>query len=136
MSERIADDLVAFGGQLADASGGVVKRYFRTGFGIETKSDKSSVTIVDREAEATIRKLIAARYPDHGVIGEEYGADRSEVEYVWILDPIDGTKSFITGRPTFGMLIALVRHGRPVLGVIDHPVLGLGERWIGAAGHA
>jgi histidinol phosphatase-like enzyme (inositol monophosphatase family) len=135
MSERIPDDLVAFAGQLADASGGVVKRYFRTGFGIETKSDKSPVTIADREAEATIRKLIAARYPDHGVIGEEYGADRPDAEHVWILDPIDGTKSFITGRPTFGTLIALARHGRPVLGVIDHPALGLGERWIGAAGH-
>jgi len=129
---RVPDDLVAFAGRLADASGGIAKRYFRSGVGIETKPDKSPVTLADREAEAAIRKLIGERYPAHGVVGEEHGADRRDAEFVWILDPIDGTKSFITGRPTFGTLIALLQQGRPVLGVIDHPALG--ERWIGASG--
>ena len=130
---RVPDDLVAFAGRLADASGAIAKRYFRSGVGIETKPDTSPVTLADREAEAAIRKLIGERCPDHGVIGEEHGADRRDAEFVWVLDPIDGTKSFITGRPTFGTLIALLQQGRPVLGVIDHPALG--ERWVGATGH-
>jgi histidinol phosphatase-like enzyme (inositol monophosphatase family) len=133
MIQGLPDDLIAFAGRLADASGGIARRYFRSGLGIEIKPDKSPVTAADREAEAEIRTLIGAQYAAHGVIGEEYGADRPEAEFVWILDPIDGTKSFITGRPTFGTLIALLRQGRPVLGVIDHPALG--ERWLGAAGH-
>lgn len=129
---RIDDDLIAFAGRLADASGVIARRYFRSGLGVEFKADNSPVTQADREAESEIRKLIAAQYPAHGVIGEEHGRDRPDAELVWILDPIDGTKSFITGRPTFGTLIALLRQGRPVLGVIDHPALG--ERWVGAAG--
>ncbi len=129
----VPEALVAFAGRLADASGTIARRYFRSGVGIEIKPDRSPVTVADREAEAAIRKLIAAQHPDHGVIGEEHGADRPDAEFVWILDPIDGTKSFITGRPMFGTLIALLRQGRPVLGVIDHPALG--ERWVGAAGH-
>jgi histidinol phosphatase-like enzyme (inositol monophosphatase family) len=130
---RVSDDLVTFAGRLADASGAIAKRYFRSGVGIETKPDKSPVTLADREGEAAIRKLIAQSYPAHGVVGEEHGTDRRDAEFVWILDPIDGTKSFITGRPTFGTLIALLQRGRPVLGVIDHPALG--ERWVGASGH-
>jgi histidinol phosphatase-like enzyme (inositol monophosphatase family) len=133
MSPFLSDDLIAFAGRLADASGAIAKRYFRSGLGIEFKADRSPVTMADREAETAIRRLIAAAYPAHGIIGEEHGRERPEAEFVWILDPIDGTKSFITGRPTFGTLIALLRYGRPVLGVIDHPALG--ERWIGAAGH-
>ncbi|MGH6959684.1 MAG: histidinol-phosphatase [Dongiaceae bacterium] len=129
----LPDDLVAFAGRLADASGAIARRYFRSGVGIEIKPDRSPVTVADKEAEAAIRKLIAAADPTHGVIGEEYGPDRPDAEFVWILDPIDGTKSFITGRPMFGTLIALLQDGRPVLGVIDHPALG--ERWVGAAGH-
>lgn len=79
-----------------------------------------------------MRRLIAARFPDHGIIGEEFGREREDAEFVWVLDPIDGTKSFISGVPLFGTLIALARHGRPILGVIDQPILR--ERWIGAAG--
>jgi histidinol phosphatase-like enzyme (inositol monophosphatase family) len=133
MTAALPDNLLVFAAQLADASGAIAKGYFRSGLGIEFKADRSPVTLADREAEAEIRRLIAAQYPDHGVIGEEHGRDRPEAEFVWILDPIDGTKSFITGRPTFGTLIALLREGRPVLGIIDHPALG--ERWVGAAGH-
>jgi histidinol phosphatase-like enzyme (inositol monophosphatase family) len=132
MTKDPSDEIVAFAGRLADTGGAVAKRYFRSGLGIEYKPDRSPVTAADREAEAAIRRLIAAHYPAHGMIGEEHGRDRPEAEFVWILDPIDGTKSFITGRPTFGTLIALLQQGRPVLGVIDHPALG--ERWIGAAG--
>src|SRR5947209_17657477 len=79
-----------------------------------------------------MRRLITARFPDHGIIGEEYGREREAAEFVWVLDPIDGTKSFISGVPLFGTLIALARDGRPILGIIDQPILR--ERWIGAAG--
>jgi histidinol-phosphatase len=131
--QPLSDELVALAGRLADASGAIARRYFRSGVGPEIKPDNSPVTIADREAEAAIRKLIGESHPDHGVIGEEYGADRPDAEFVWVLDPIDGTKSFITGRPLFGTLIALCRAGRPILGVVDHPALN--ERWIGASGH-
>src|SRR5256885_15372646 len=79
-----------------------------------------------------MRRLIAARFPEQGIIGEEYGPERADAEFVWVLDPIDGTKSFISGVPLYGTLIALARHGRPILGVIDQPISR--ERWIGAAG--
>jgi histidinol phosphatase-like enzyme (inositol monophosphatase family) len=118
--------------RLADASGAIARRYFRTKVAIDDKPDQSPVTIADREAEAAMRTLIADTFPDHGVIGEEHGSDRPDASHVWVLDPIDGTKSFITGRPLFGALIALCRDGRPIVGVIDCPALG--ERWIGAAG--
>src|SRR3954470_8011328 len=118
--------------RLADCAGEIQRRYFRTPVSVETKSNASPVTIADREAEAAMRDLIAAGYPGHGVLGEEYGSDRVDAEFVWVLDPIDGTKSFITGRPLFGTLIALTRAGRPVVGVIDMPALG--ERFAGAVG--
>jgi histidinol phosphatase-like enzyme (inositol monophosphatase family) len=133
--KRVPDDMVEFAGRLADESGAIVRRYFRSGVGFDLKLDSSPVTVADRQAEAAIRRLIDAAYPDHGVIGEEYGADRPEADFVWVLDPIDGTKSFVTGRPLFGTLIALTHERRPLLGVIDHPALGFGERWVGALGH-
>jgi inositol-phosphate phosphatase/L-galactose 1-phosphate phosphatase/histidinol-phosphatase len=133
MTEICPEALIALAGRLADASGAIVRRHFRSGVAIEIKSDQSPVTIADREAEAEIRRLIGEACPTHGVIGEEYGADRPDAEHVWVLDPIDGTKSFITGRPLFGTLIALLRDGSPILGVIDHPALG--ERWLGASGY-
>ena len=126
------DELIAFAARLADAAGAVVRSYFRAELAVEDKADRTPVTLADREAEATIRRLIEAEHPDHGVVGEEHGADRPEAEHVWVLDPIDGTKRFITGNPLFGTLIALLRRGAPVLGVIDMPALG--ERWIGAEG--
>ena len=118
---------------LAAASREVVVRHFRTGLDVESKSDESPVTVADRETEAALRQVLAERHPDHGIVGEEHGTERADAEYVWILDPIDGTKSFITGSPLFGTLIALQREGRPILGVIDMPMLG--ERWLGAHGH-
>jgi histidinol phosphatase-like enzyme (inositol monophosphatase family) len=118
--------------RLAEASGAVIRRHFRTGLDADDKADQSPVTRADREAEAAMRALLAAHAPGHGVIGEELGRERADAELVWVLDPIDGTKAFLTGKPLFGTLIALLHHGRPVLGVIDQPVLR--ERWVGAAG--
>ncbi len=126
-------EFLALAERLAEASGKIVRRYFRTGVEIITKSDSSPVTIADRETEAALRQMVKLAYPDHGLMGEEFPPERADAEFVWIFDPIDGTKSFITGRPFFGTLIALLHQGKPILGVIDHPALG--ERWIGAAGH-
>lgn len=120
--------------RLADRAGEIQRRYFRTPVSVETKPDASPVTIADREAEAAMRELIASAFPGHGILGEEHGTERVDAEFVWVLDPIDGTKSFITGRPLFGTLIALAHAGRPVLGVIDQAILR--ERWVGMAGEA
>jgi inositol-phosphate phosphatase / L-galactose 1-phosphate phosphatase / histidinol-phosphatase len=125
-------EFVSLAERLADASGEVVRRYFRKPIEIITKADASPVTIADREAETLLRQMVRLAYPTHGLIGEEFPAEGPDAEYVWVFDPIDGTKSFITGRPLFGTLIALLHHGRPILGVIDSPAMG--ERWIGAAG--
>jgi len=125
-------EFLALAERLAEASGKIVRRYFRTSVEIITKADASPVTIADRETETALRQMVKLAYPDHGLLGEEFPAERADAEFVWIFDPIDGTKSFITGRPLFGTLIALLHRGRPILGIIDHPALG--ERWIGAAG--
>jgi inositol-phosphate phosphatase/L-galactose 1-phosphate phosphatase/histidinol-phosphatase len=120
--------------RLAEAARGIVLPYFRAPLDVERKADDSPVTAADRDAEAAMRAMIAAAFPEHGVVGEEFGAERVEAEFVWILDPIDGTKRFITGHTQFGTLIALLHRGEPILGVIDMPVLE--ERWTGAAGQA
>jgi inositol-phosphate phosphatase / L-galactose 1-phosphate phosphatase / histidinol-phosphatase len=133
MSDPCSSDLIALAHRLADASGPVISSYFRQPLHVDDKSDASPVTAADREAEQAIRSILADARPDDGIIGEEFGDTNTDAEFVWVIDPIDGTKSFITGRPIFGTLIALVQNGVPVLGVIDQPVNG--ERWIGAAGH-
>ena len=125
-------ELQTFAQQLADAAAAIVRRHYRSPVTVETKPDASPVTIADREAERAMRELIRARYPDHGIEGEEFGAEGEGAELVWHLDPIDGTKSFITGRPLFGTLVGLSRAGRPLLGVIDQCILR--ERWLGLAG--
>jgi inositol-phosphate phosphatase / L-galactose 1-phosphate phosphatase / histidinol-phosphatase len=121
---------IALAERLADAGGAIARRYFRTRVAIDDKADLSPVTIADREAEATMRDMIIKALPDHGVVGEEHGSHNSGASHVWVLDPIDGTRSFVTGRPMFGSLIALCRDGRPILGIIDCPAMD--ERWIGA----
>ena len=126
-------EFIGFAGQLADAAHDIVLAYFRQDLDIEQKSDATPVTLADREAEARMRAMIAGAYPAHGVVGEEQAPSDTGAEYVWVLDPIDGTKRFITGNPQFGTLIGLLHHGRPVLGVIAMPAMG--ERWTGAAGH-
>jgi inositol-phosphate phosphatase / L-galactose 1-phosphate phosphatase / histidinol-phosphatase len=120
-------------GRLADISGPIIARYFRSGIAIADKADASPVTAADREAEAAIRAVLEAECPEHGILGEEHGGQNLDAEFVWVLDPIDGTKAFVTGKPLFGTLIALCQNGSPVLGVIDQPILK--ERWIGAIGH-
>ncbi len=123
---------ITLAGEMADAAGAVARRHFRTALDVHDKPDDTPVTLADREAEAAVRAIIARAHPDHGVVGEEQGDDRADAEYVWVLDPIDGTRKFITGNPLFGTLIALLHEGRPILGIIDMPMLG--ERWTGAAG--
>jgi len=134
MAEPALAALVPFAHRLADVAAAVVGRYYRTAVSVETKADASPVTIADREAERAMRELIRASYPEHGIEGEEIGAERADAELVWHLDPIDGTKSFITGRPLFGTLIGLSRAGVPLLGVIDQCVSG--ERWLGRVGES
>ena len=118
--------------RLADTAGPIAMKYFRGPLDIESKGDSSPVTVADREAEQAVRTLITEAYPDHGILGEELGNDRIDAEYVWAIDPIDGTASFVTGKPLFGNLISLLHHGKPIIGVIDMPALG--ERWVGVEG--
>lgn len=126
--------LVAAAEAAADVAGAVIRPFFRSGVGQELKADQTPVTVADRSAEQAMRAVLAQRFPEHGIQGEEFGTDRPDAPLRWVLDPIDGTKAFITGRTQFGTLIALLDHGRPVLGVIDQPVTG--ERWVGVAGEA
>jgi inositol-phosphate phosphatase/L-galactose 1-phosphate phosphatase/histidinol-phosphatase len=128
------DSHLSLANELADAAGAAIRPYFRTALAVDDKADLSPVTAADRAAEAAMRRLVNARFPDHGIIGEEYGPEREDAEFVWVLDPIDGTKSFISGVPLFGTLIALARHGRSILGIIDQPISR--ERWVGAEGRA
>ncbi len=116
-------ELKEFIGLLADASGKIIRKYFRTELNIESKSDKSPVTIADKNAEEEMRSLIEKNFPEHGILGEEFGEVNPDAEYKWILDPIDGTKSFICGTVTFGTLIALLKNGKPIIGAINQPVL-------------
>lgn len=132
MNNVLPPKSLEFVNQLADRSGEIIRRYFRTPMSVVAKADQSPVSIADREVESALRAQIAQQFPTHGIYGEEFGTEQMEAEYVWVLDPIDGTKSFITGKPLFGTLIALLYQGKPVLGVIDQPFLH--ERWIGATG--
>ncbi len=126
-------ELVAFAHRLADDAAAVHRRYFRRPVPVEVKPDGSPVTAADREAEQAVHELVARHHPDHGVVGEELEPRNPDAEHVWIVDPLDGTKLFLMGRPLFGVLLALAHRGRFVLGLLDQPVLG--ERWLGADGH-
>ncbi len=116
-------DFKLFSKHLAEVSGSVIASYFRSNIQIDSKSDNSPVTIADKSAEELMRNEIMTEFPDHGIIGEEFGTYNDLAEYKWILDPIDGTKSFICGAVTFGTLIALVKNDKPILGVINQPIL-------------
>jgi myo-inositol-1(or 4)-monophosphatase len=119
-----ADVFKPFLRELAEVSGDVICRWFRRkDFGLEFKADDSPVTLADREAEAIMRDRITKRFPGHGILGEEHGTDRVDAEWVWVLDPIDGTKAFATACPLFGTLIGLLHAGKPVLGCIHQPIL-------------
>lgn len=136
MTDRLVQHvqgLVPFVNTLADQARPASLAHFRSpALNIETKDDLSPVTRADRETEAVLRHLIGERFPDHGILGEETGQTEVDRDFVWVLDPIDGTRSFVCGSPLWGTLIALAWRGWPVLGVIDAPALG--ERWVGCVG--
>ena len=127
-----ARDDLDFAQRLADAAGEAIRPFYRAHFDIEAKSDLSPVTQADRAAEGAMRAIIEKERPQDGIIGEEYGTIREDAARIWVLDPIDGTRSFIAGRPIFGTLVAMMQEGWPVLGVIDQPISR--ERWCGMAG--
>ena len=130
-------DLIAFANRLADAGGAVIRPYFRKPITVSHKEGKAAfdpVTEADRGAERAIRDMIARERPDDAILGEEFGETKGKNKYRWVLDPVDGTRAFITGRHEWGSLIALEESGVPVLGILDQPVLG--ERFIGAGSAA
>ena len=126
------DDLIAAAEAAVDAAGVAIRPFYRQSLGVDLKSDASPVTAADRAAEQAMRAVLSQRFPNHGILGEEFGLDRPDARFRWVLDPIDGTRTFITGRPVFGVLTALLDGATPILGVIDQPITN--ERWIGATG--
>jgi myo-inositol-1(or 4)-monophosphatase len=131
MAEPI-DAWLAAGLAAADAAGAVIRPYFRAALPADLKADQSPVTAADRGAEQAMRAELTRLCPDHGILGEEFGLERPDAPLRWVLDPIDGTRAFITGRPVFGTLVALLNGDAPVLGIIDQPITR--ERWVGVAG--
>lgn len=130
-------DFTAFIERLASASGETILPFFRTSLSVDNKSsgrDLDPVTEADRAAEAVMRRMIKESFPQHGIVGEEFGNERADAEYVWVLDPIDGTKSFIAGMPIWGTLIALTHRGVPAYGMMHQPYIG--ERFSGDNGAA
>ncbi len=122
--------------KLADTAADSIMPHFRATLSVESKGAAGfdPVTVADRDAEAAMRRLIKATYPDHGIVGEEHGNERPDAEFVWVLDPIDGTRSFITGLPTWGTLIGLLHRGAPVAGMMAQAFTG--ERFWGDGGNA
>jgi histidinol phosphatase-like enzyme (inositol monophosphatase family) len=134
---QVSDDLIAFANRLADTSGAVIRPLFRQRIDVAHKQgrhDFDPVTEADKGAERAIRELVSRERPDDGVLGEEFPETPGSSGYRWILDPVDGTRAFITGRHEWGSLIALEKDGKPVLGILDQPVLG--ERFVGVNGGA
>ncbi|MYZ47691.1 histidinol-phosphatase [Propylenella binzhouense] len=129
-------DFLPFLHELADAAGRAILPHFRAELAVENKAEAGfdPVTIADRAAEAAMREMISRRFPDHGVIGEEYGPERTDAEFVWVLDPVDGTRAFISGLPLWGVLIGLKRAGEPMLGMVAQPYIG--ERFYGTGSEA
>ena len=130
-------DFAAFIEKLATVSGETILPFFRTSLGVDNKKagrEFDPVTEADRAAEAVMRRLISTNFPQHGIIGEEFGSERADAEYVWVLDPIDGTKAFIGGFPVWGTLIALMHRGQAVFGMMHQPFIG--ERFTGDTGSA
>jgi inositol-phosphate phosphatase/L-galactose 1-phosphate phosphatase/histidinol-phosphatase len=123
---------LAFAEELADGARAILRRSFRAVPDAEYKADATPVTVADREVEAWLRARIGEAFPEHGILGEEHGDERLDAEWVWVLDPIDGTQSFASGSPLFGSLIALTHHGAPVVGALDTPIVA--ERWLATTG--
>jgi len=129
---KIPQQLIKLANKCADASGKIIKKYFRKKIKINLKKDNTPFTKADIEAEKIIRELILKQEPNCGFVGEETGTINMNREYCWVVDPLDGTKSFITGKPSFGTLIGLLKNNKPVLGILNQPILN--ERWVGIAG--
>ena len=132
MNTEALNRFTACGVRAVDASRAMIRQYMGRPFRIEIKDDGSPATSVDQEVEDRMRGIILDAHPDHGILGEERQAHAPDSEFVWAIDPIDGTLPFLAGIPVFGTLLALLHRGRPILGIIDMPMTA--ERWIGAAG--
>lgn len=136
VSKDEAAELLAFADSLADAARGVIMPYFRSALSIENKAERGydPVTEADKGAELVMRRLIEDRFPSHGILGEEHGDREADSPFTWVLDPIDGTRSFVAGLPVWGTLIGLLHDGEPLIGIIDQGFTG--ERFRGSPGHA
>jgi len=132
MTQVLTDDHVSFAGELADVARTLFRNRVDERPDISIKSDDSPVTPMDKQVEHELRKMIRQRFPEHGILGEEHGAENANADHVWVIDPIDGTLAFIAGVPVYGVLIGLAHERKPVLGVIEHPTTG--DRWMG--GHS
>ena len=119
-----------FANKLADEAGIISMEYFRTSLDIENKSDESPVTNADKNTELKLRSMIEKEYPDHGILGEEFDSINPDAEFIWVIDPIDGTKSYLAGHKDFGNLISLTQNKKPIIGIINCPAHD--ERWVGA----
>ena len=118
-----------FANKLADEAGIISMEYFRTSLDIENKSDESPVTNADKNTELKLRSMIEKEYPDHGILGEEFDSINPDAEFIWVIDPIDGTKSYLAGHKDFGNLISLTQNKKPIIGIINCPAHD--ERWVG-----
>lgn len=132
MTDKIASELLSFATGIAEEGRAIINEARRSAPNVDFKADESFVTATDRAVEARLRERIQAAYPEHGILGEEYGSTQLDNEFVWVLDPIDGTAAFVAGIPVYGILIGVARAGRPWLGVVDFPATG--ERLTGIAG--
>ena len=128
----VNQEIVNFANYLADVSGKIIRKYFRQELDEVNKQDQTSVTKADKEVEMALAEEITKKFPDHGIVGEEFGILNNNADYKWIIDPIDGTISFVMGRPIFGTLIALSYKNKPILGIINQPITK--ERWMGFEG--
>ncbi len=128
----IPDKYIQFANKVVDMAGEISLRHFRSGIESDLKLDRSPVTIADKEIEELMASMIKTEFPSHSILGEELGFQEYGEEWCWTIDPIDGTKSFATGNPMYGILLSLLHEGEPVLGISDHPALG--ERWVGITG--
>jgi histidinol phosphatase-like enzyme (inositol monophosphatase family) len=132
MTQLSPQDLLQAALEISEAAASIPLRYFRTAVAVEDKPDESPVTIADRETEAYIRQTLGERFGSHGILGEEFGASSADGDTLWVIDPIDGTRSFTCGQPLFGMLLGVVRNGVAEAGLIRMPALG--ECFAGARG--
>ena len=132
MPKGVSAELARFAEELADASREILGPAGKRRPDVEIKADASPVTVTDRAIETRLREMIVERYPEHGILGEEHGALNPDAEFVWAIDPIDGTLAFVAGVPVYGTLIGLAHEGEPVFGVIDHPATS--DRWVGGPG--